>query len=413
MRFLRTASTQRLLAVLASLVVAIAAGTAIAVAASGSGPKPKPKPLATAVRDALTAPAMQGISADITFSNHLIDASSLQGSDPILTGATGRMWVAKNHFRLELQSVSGDAQVVVNGRSFWISEPSAQTVYQGTLPAGLGKSKSSSAKKADAIPTIASIQSALSKLMTHADVSGATPSDVGGQPAYTVTVSPKHDGGLLGSAQLAWDAARGIPLRMAVYARGNPTPVLELKADNVSYGAVPASDFAVTPPAGDKVVKVAAGQGAAAQSGKAGKAGQHTHAKAVHGLAAVKAKLPFSLTAPSSLVGLPRHTVTLLDWGGKPAALVTYGQGLGGIVVIEQTADAKTSSTKTSSTQTSSQGQNGPSGFSLPTVSINGATGTELDTALGSVVRFSRGGVAYTVLGSVPSAAADAAARAL
>jgi hypothetical protein len=46
-------------------------------------------------------------------------------------------------------------------------------------------------------------------------------------------------------------------------------------------------------------------------------------------------------------------------------------------------------------------------------VSINGVTGSELDTALGTMVRFTRGKVSYTVLGSVPPAAADAAARAL
>ena len=37
----------------------------------------------------------------------------------------------------------------------------------------------------------------------------------------------------------------------------------------------------------------------------------------------------------------------------------------------------------------------------------------ELDTALGTVLTFTRGNVAYTVLGSVPAAAAEAAARAL
>ena len=41
-----------------------------------------------------------------------------------------------------------------------------------------------------------------------------------GQPAYTVRIAPKHDGGLLGAAELAWDAARGVPLRVAVYAAG-------------------------------------------------------------------------------------------------------------------------------------------------------------------------------------------------
>jgi hypothetical protein len=46
-------------------------------------------------------------------------------------------------------------------------------------------------------------------------------------------------------------------------------------------------------------------------------------------------------------------------------------------------------------------------------VSINGVSGQEIDTALGTVVRFSRAGVEYTVIGSVSPRLADAAARAL
>ena len=81
---------------------------------------------------------------------------------------------------------------------------------------------------------------------------------------------------------------------------------------------------------------------------------------------------------------------------------MTYGQGLGGIAVIQSAAEP---------------GKNGgrrhAGGLSLPKISINGASGEELDTALGTVLRFERGGVDYTVLGSVPPTAAEAAARAL
>jgi hypothetical protein len=49
----------------------------------------------------------------------------------------------------------------------------------------------------------------------------------------------------------------------------------------------------------------------------------------------------------------------------------------------------------------------------LPSVSINGSTGTELATPLGTVLSFTRGGVAYTVLGSVTPYAAETASRAL
>ena len=49
----------------------------------------------------------------------------------------------------------------------------------------------------------------------------------------------------------------------------------------------------------------------------------------------------------------------------------------------------------------------------LPQVNIDGATGTELATPLGTIVSFERGGVSYTVVGSVPPVAAENAARGL
>jgi outer membrane lipoprotein-sorting protein len=413
MKYLRTVSTRRLLASIAGLLAAVVAGSAIAVAASGSGPVPKPKPLAQAIHDALAAPKVAGISARISFTNHLIDASNLQGSDPVLTGATGRLWLSGHQLRLELQSDNGDAQVVVSGGSFWISDPSANTVYEGKLPAD--HSPGADKRPGGAIPSIAQIQSDINRLAGHVNLSGAVPTDVAGQPTYTVRVSPKHDGGLLGSGELAWDAVKGVPLRIAVYARGDSTPVLELKATDITYGAVSTSNFAISPPSGAKVVKVSTPTDPHASSARSaaakGPAKDRRH-RQLQGAAAVAKHLPFSLVAPTQLVGLPRRSVTLLDWAGKPAALVTYGQNLGGIAVIEQTPD---SSGAGGSASAAGGQRSGPDrqGLKLPTVSINGASAQELDTALGTVVRFTRDGVAYTVLGSVPPAAADLAARAL
>jgi outer membrane lipoprotein-sorting protein len=407
MKNLRTVSTRRLLAIIAGLIAAAVAGTAIAVAAGGTGPVPKRESLAKAVRGALGAPAVNGITARITFTNRLIDASNLQGSDPILSGAKGRLWISADHrFRLELQSDSGtgDAQIVVNNGSFWVYDPGTNTVYQGKLPAGSTTIEKKTGTSTHQLPSIAQIQSDVNKVIQHANLSGAIPGDVAGHAAYTVRVSPQHDAGLLGAGELAWDAYRGVPLRFAVYARGDSSPVLELAATKISYGAVPASDFNVRPPAGAKVVKVSTPAAGAdrASKGKAAKHGKHAD---VSGAAAVAKHLPFKLVAPSKLVGLPRRSVTLLNWGGHPAALVTYGQNLGGMAVIEQVAPAKQSTTTTSGDH--------HGGLSLPTVSIGGATGQELDTALGTVVRFTSKKVGFTVIGSVPPAAAVAAARGL
>jgi outer membrane lipoprotein-sorting protein len=404
MRFLRTVSTGRLLATLAGVVIAIAGGTAIAVAATSGGPIPRPAPLAQAVHSALSAQTVLGISARISFTNHLIAASDIQGSDPLLQGASGRLWLSPSthHLRLELQSDNGDAQAVVSGGHFWVYDPGANTVYSGTLPAN-ATSKHQSGKH-EAPPSVSQIQTDLNKLARRINFSGAIPSDVAGHPTYTVRVSPKHDGGLLGEAQLAWDAAHGVPLRFAVYARGDSSPVLELKATNISFGQVPTSDFAIKPPSNAKVVRVST-LATPTYSARHSK----RHERDVAGAAAVQRHLHFTLVAPKTLVGLPRQSVTLLDWAGSPAALVTYGQNLGGIAVIEQ--DASKAHGLPSGT-TSGSGEH-PRGLSLPTVSIDGATGHELDTALGTVLTFNRGNVSYTVLGSVPPAAAEAAARAL
>ena len=49
----------------------------------------------------------------------------------------------------------------------------------------------------------------------------------------------------------------------------------------------------------------------------------------------------------------------------------------------------------------------------LPSVAVDGGEGRELLTPLGAVVRFVRGGVTYTVLGSLPRATVEAVARGL
>jgi len=107
-----------------------------------------------------------------------------------------------------------------------------------------------------AVPSIAQIKRALTKVAQHADLSGAIPGDIAGRPAYTVRVSPRHSGGLLGSVQLAWDAAHGIPLRIAIYSRTDSSPVLSLTVTDISYGAVSSSDLQVHLAPGTKIVRV-------------------------------------------------------------------------------------------------------------------------------------------------------------
>src|SRR3954452_16344887 len=131
MTFLRTISGARLAALCASVVAIAGGGTAIAVAGSEGGPTPPPKPLAAAVHDGLTAPEVQGITARVKVTNHLIDSSGIQGQNPRLVGATGGLCLSPGHvLRLALQPENGDAQVVGNEKAFFVYDGPSNTVYQ-------------------------------------------------------------------------------------------------------------------------------------------------------------------------------------------------------------------------------------------------------------------------------------------
>ena len=385
MKPLRTLPTRRLILFVAALLALAAGAAAIAVAAQGGGPTPPPKSLDQAIHDALAGPEPGGITARVKFTNKLFPSGALlgQAGSALMSGASGRLWLTNDgRGRIELQSDAGDAQIVWNPTDVTVYDASSNTVYHAKLPAHQQDTTGSSGRTA---PSVTEISDFLAKLGQHADVSGAQPTDVADQAAYSVSISPKHDGGLLGSAELAWDAAQGIPLRVGIYAQGSSSPVLQIEATKISYGAVSDSDVNVTPSASAKVVDLTA---------PTPQPGAETKAKPVSGLDAVQAAAGFNVVAPDTLVGLPRQDVRLVH----KAVVVVYGQGLGAILVVERQADT-------------SGGQSGGPLSSLPKISLDGLTGHELATQLGTVIEWQRNGVGFVLAGSLPPAAAETAAR--
>jgi outer membrane lipoprotein-sorting protein len=356
MTFLRTISTRRLLTGILGVIAAGVATTAIAIAAVGGGSVPAPASLAEAIHGSLQGASVTGVSANVTFTNNLFSGSSIDSSDPLLTGTSGRLWATSGHLRIELQSDNGDGQIVVNGQSFWVYDPSTDTVYEGTLPSQTDTSASTTTTT-DTVPSVAQIQSGLDRLSKHVTVSGATPTDIGGQPAYSVALTPDTSSGLLGEVRLGFDSEHAVPLDFAVFPRGDSTPALELDATSVSYGAVPSSDFQISPPAGAKVVHV-------------------------------------SLAARSNPTAPSASTQTT-----KPRVV---GSGLGSVIVLSHPS---------ASADHAGSGPAGP--LPLQSVTIDGSSGQQLSTSLGTVLAFTRDGVDYLLAGSVTPATIDSVARGL
>jgi outer membrane lipoprotein-sorting protein len=384
---LRRLPLSRLL-LLCGLVVAIGVSLTAIAFALGTGPTPPPKPLAEAAHDALTGAGgnqIQGVSANVQLTDHLLEGANLAGagngsagqlsSSPLLTGASGRLWISREgRVRLELQSEKGATEIYYDGHTFSIYDAASNTLYRYTPPAhqaGTGDGSSGAAEHSGSgaagspyasthePPTVANIEAEISHLSRHANVSGAMPTDVADQAAYTVRVSPKESGSLLGAAELSWDAANGVPLRAAIYSSTNlSSAVLELATTSISYGPVEASVFEFTPPANAKVEEVTPPHGHGAKPGQADQDGERPH-------------------------------------------VTTVGHGLTTIAVLESKANAGSKSAE----ETLPEG--------LQKVKIGGVEASELSTELGTLLSFERSGVRYLLAGAVGPAAVEAVAKGL
>jgi outer membrane lipoprotein-sorting protein len=379
--FLRRLPLSRLL-LLCALVVVLGVSLTALASALGSGPTPPPKPLAEAVHDALAGgQPLEGVTAQIQWTDRLLEGASLAGggggeasqlsSSPLLSGASGRLWISKEgHIRLELQSERGDTQAYYDGKTVSVYDASSNTLYRYTPSAhehtssrsytcDEGEAKETCLKfkaSPDEAPSVAKIEDAISHLREHANVSGATPTDVAGRAAYTVRVSPKETGSLLGGAELSFDALNGVPLRAALYSTQSSAPALELAATSISYGPVESSVFQLTPPANATIKDVKLGEEDGSESGE----------------------------------------------GGERPGVTKHGHGLSTIVVIEGKAKSEAGS-----------GYSSPLPQDLPQVKIDGTTATELTTELGTLLSFERSGVQYLLAGAVEPGAVEAVAKGL
>ena len=133
MNILRRASTTRL-AIAATLVVVAAVAASMALA-SRSSPAPPKRSLAAAIHHALAGPRVAGVTARIRFSNHLLPSGALPDSgQPLLAGATGRLWATGGKVRLELQADNGDTEIGFDGTTLVVYDVATSTAYEMQVP---------------------------------------------------------------------------------------------------------------------------------------------------------------------------------------------------------------------------------------------------------------------------------------
>jgi hypothetical protein len=371
--WVRTASTAALVGVGVVVAAVFVAANAVASLDRSGAKPPAPATLAELTLRELGGDGPEGVTANFRYANALVPTTSLVpqasagGSPlPLVTGASGRLWYANGRLRMEFQTDQGDTQLVVHGTHALMYDASDGTAFAATLPsiATLGRIRTG----------LAGAAQLLGRVRPLLAISAPQPGVTAGRPSYTVHMAPVESPGLLSKVALSVDADTGTPLLLDVYGRGQTKPLVEFALSDVHYGAVDPSVFTLRLPFGMQPVPVRFG-----------------------GPPSLGATV--SCTAPPTLGGLPLRSCREASRSGElPGRLLIYGRSFGSVVVLEQ------------------PGGGDPGGGIwglLPGVSVGGAAGRELRTPLGAVVRFARGGVTYTVLGSVPSAVVEAVARGL
>jgi outer membrane lipoprotein-sorting protein len=162
--------------------------------------------------------------------------------------------------RVQTLDQLAERDVIRNGSSVWAYDSSDKSAVHLTLPSRDSDTPSAGATPSTgAVPTdpATAAASALKAIGRYTTVSTSGNVRIAGQKAYQVTLAPNDSSSLITTATLAVDATTGVPLRVAVTAKGQTDPAYSVSFTSIDYSTPAASTFAFTPPQGATVKKIA------------------------------------------------------------------------------------------------------------------------------------------------------------
>ena len=148
--------------------------------------------------------------------------------------------------RIQVLDQLAERDVVRDGSSVWIWDSKQKTAEHVLLPS-----------RTAATPTPATPTDLAKHLLASVDdstkVTVATGTTVAGRQVDRLVLTPRTDQTLVAKAVVSVDQATGVPLRVAVDARGQSGDAVAMGFTDVSFSKPDAKLFAFTPPSGAKV----------------------------------------------------------------------------------------------------------------------------------------------------------------
>ena len=281
-------------------LVAVGAWTLSAAASSPPTlPAVQPQELVASVLRAMrTEPGVSGhVETHADFGITALASGPLAGqADQAAPGGLGalasllgdhhvRVWSSSDGLRISDQLPDGERSIFLdrsNGQAWawdWKSFTAVRLASVGPATAGASPSPM------DLMDPQMAAGRALDALTPSTSVSMGAPERVAGRVAYVLVLRPRTTETLVGQVEVAIDAARRIPLSVAVTARGASVPALSATFTSVRFGPIDPSVYAFSPPKGAHVEQggdapmfgdAAEGEGAAGiEGGSDGRIGEY------------------------------------------------------------------------------------------------------------------------------------------
>jgi outer membrane lipoprotein-sorting protein len=144
-----------------------------------------------------------------------------------------------------------ETDFVRNGGDLWIWQSDGSQVTHRHLDATAPQRHGSQAPAGSPVPAPDQVaREFIAKVDPSTAISLRSPTWVAGRAVYRLVLSPRAAASTVSQVVIAVDSATGLPLRVAVVAKGQGKPAMEVGFRSISFARPAASTFSFTPPPG-------------------------------------------------------------------------------------------------------------------------------------------------------------------
>jgi len=348
--------------------------------------------------------------ATVTVEQTLVPEGLLGASQGDRAGNSGpksaRIWHGgPDKVRSEVQGENSDQLFVKNGSEVRAYDGATNTLRTGEKPEPEGRpEEAASPEKIDEI---------LAEISPTSNLQARAPVKFAGRWAYPLTLEPKDKNlTLVERAEALVDAEAFVPLSFELYAEGTAEPVVRYEASDFEVGPIPDKRFQLEPPPGATVEQMEE-PGNGEERGEDG--GENREPQRVASVAEAQEAVGFPVRQLANAPG--GRELAEIRVAGSDGVIQTYGEGWGSVVLVQKPdreSESADQPQEDSGREANGEDDGRDEQLQVPTVDLGGGVeAKEISTPIGTGLSWSANGVSYSLVGSVPAAELEEAARGL